>query len=116
MHARAPHSALRSPILVQDRPQCLVEVLAVAEERLAQDAFLHRADLAQRAVAPPVEDGGAGLEPVSLDDVERKVDDHARAIREHPRAPERRANREAPYGRAESGLELADLEDPDRRV
>ena len=50
------------------------------------------------------------------DDFEREVDDERRGVEEDPRAPERRADREAPLGRAEPGLELADLEDPDSRV
>ena len=48
--------------------------------------------------------------------VEREVDDQLRAFLEHARAPERRADREAPLGGAEARLELAHLEDADRRV
>src|SRR4029453_18560606 len=111
MNASAPDHALSSPVLVEDGPQRLVEILAVAEERLAQDAFLHRANLPQRAVAATVEDPCAGLEPVRVDGVERKVDDHARAVHEHARAPERRADRESPLGGAEARLQLPHLED-----
>src|SRR5450759_2352684 len=116
VNARAPHDALRLPILVQNRPEGLVEIFAVAEERLAQDAFLHRANLPQGAVAATVEDRRAGLEAVRVDGVERKVDDHARAVHAPARAPERRANRESPLGRAEARLQLPHLEDPDGRV
>ena len=67
MDPGTPHGLRTAPVLVQDRPQRLVEVFAVAEERLAQDAFLHRADLAQRAVAATVRDRRPGLEPVRAD-------------------------------------------------
>ena len=42
------------PVLVENRPEHLVEILAVLEERLAQHALLHGADLPQRAVAAAV--------------------------------------------------------------
>ena len=39
-----------------------------------------------------------------------------RRVEEDARAPERRADARSPTRRAEAGLELPDLEDPDRRV
>jgi hypothetical protein len=44
------------PILVENRPEHLVVILAVAKERTTQHAFLHGADLPERAVAAAVLD------------------------------------------------------------
>ena len=57
-------AAQPSPVLVEDRVQHLIEVLAVAQKRLLQNGLLHRADLAERADAAAVPHGGARLEPV----------------------------------------------------
>src|SRR6185436_3769761 len=48
--------------------------------------------------------------------LEGEIEDQFRAILKHAGAPERGADGEAPLGRAEPGLGLADLEDPDGRV
>ena len=68
-------AALGLPVLVENRPQRLIQVLAVLQERLAKDAFLHGADLPQRAVAAAVADRRARLEPVHADRLEREADD-----------------------------------------
>src|SRR5215203_533584 len=47
VNLRPPHRLATAPIVVEDRPQRLIEILPVAEERLAQHALLHRADLPQ---------------------------------------------------------------------
>ena len=67
MDPGTPHRLRPAPVLVEDRPQRLVEVFAVAEERLAQDALLLRAHLAERAVAATVRDRSPRLEPVRAD-------------------------------------------------
>src|SRR4030095_15342530 len=88
-----PPDCLRSPpVFVENRPQRLVEILAVAQERLPQDPFLDRADLPQRAVAATVRDRSTRLEAVRSHDIEREVDDHLRAVDEGARAPERGAH------------------------
>src|SRR5207237_6890994 len=61
------------PILVENRPQRLIEILAVLQERFAEQAFLHRADLSQRAVAAAVAHGSARLEAVNPDRLEREA-------------------------------------------
>src|SRR6188472_422548 len=86
----------------------------VTAERAAQDAFLDRADLAQRAVAAAVGDRRAGFEAMHADRVDREVDDHAGALGEDSRAPELRADRETPLGRQEARFERTQLEDADR--
>src|SRR3954469_7913858 len=109
-------AALGLPVLGENRPQSLIQVLAVLQEGLAKDAFLHCADLAERAVAAPVADRGPRLEAMHTDLFERETDQHLGAFLEHAGAPVRRSDRKAPLRRAEAGLQLAQLEDPDRRV
>jgi hypothetical protein len=57
--ARAPHGLGLPPLFGQDGPEHLVQELAVLEERPAEHAFLHCAELAERAVAAAVGDGRA---------------------------------------------------------
>src|SRR6185436_16816735 len=109
-------AALGLPVLVENRPQRLIQVLAVLQKGLAQNAFLHRADLAERTVAAPVADRGPRLETMHTDLFEREPDQQLGAFLEHAGAPVRRSDRKAPLGRAEAGLQLTQLEDPDRRV
>src|SRR3954471_3829091 len=60
-------TTLPVPILVEDRPQRLIQVLAVLLERLAKYPFLHRTELAERAVAAAIADRGARLEAMHTD-------------------------------------------------
>src|SRR3954465_11507542 len=94
----------RLPVLVENRPQHLVEVLTVLQERLPQYAFLHRAHLAERAVAAAVTDRRARPQTGHADRAEREADQQLRAVLEHARAPERRSDREPPLRGAEPGL------------
>src|SRR5438094_4069958 len=63
---------VRSPVFFQDRPQGLIEGGAAARYRAAEDAFLHRAELPQRAVAAAVEEGHARFQPSHPDGPERE--------------------------------------------
>ena len=58
------------PIIIEDRPEGLVQIVSVAQERPAQDAFLHSTKLPERTVAPSVRDRDASLQPVRPDLVE----------------------------------------------
>src|SRR5215204_3543007 len=111
MNLAAPHRLRTAPVVVQDGPERLIQVFAVAQEGFAQDTLLDRADLPKRAVAPSVGHGSPRLQPVRTDHVEREVDDHLRAIEERARAPERGADREAPLGGGEARFQLTELED-----
>src|SRR5687768_7451426 len=108
--ASAPRGLGLAPLLREDRPQHLIEKLAVLQERTAQHAFLHGAEFAQRAVAAPVGYRRARFEPAHVEYLNRKVHHHAPSINEHARAPELRAERKAPFGRLERWFELANLE------
>src|SRR5262249_49940722 len=105
--ARAP------PVDFDHRVQHLVEIDAVAEERLAQDAFLDAADFLERAVAASVRHGGARLEAVHAERVEGEPQDELGGVLEHARAPEGRSNREPPLGGVEIAADVAHLEDAD---
>src|SRR5688500_1833732 len=122
VHDHRPAWLRYLPFAVEDRPEDLVEILAVAEERAApeagrhraaQDAFLPRADLPERRVAAPVLDRRARFEPMHADGLEREAHDLAGAFDEDARAPELGAHAEAPLRRPEPRLELPDLEQPD---
>src|SRR5581483_7620606 len=89
MQNRAPHSLGLEPVLSHDRPHHLVEELTVLEQRSAEDAFLHGAELAQRAVAAGVLHDRAGFQPVDRCVLEREVEGHPRAREEEPCAPKR---------------------------
>src|SRR3989442_2715945 len=89
------------PILVENRPQHLIQLLAIPHERLTKNPFLHRADLLQRAVAATVPDRRTCLEAMHADCFEREVDDELGAFLEDSRAPEGRADRESPFRGAE---------------
>ena len=105
-----------APVVLENRPENLIEVPPVALERSAQNAFLQRADFPQRGVAAAVRRNRPRLEPMHADDAEREVDDGPRTFDEHAAAPERRADGKSPFRAAESGLELPHLEQPHRIV
>src|SRR5258708_3715433 len=88
-HLAAAPDHLRAPVLVNHGPHGLIEILAVLEERLPQDAFLLRADLPQRGVAAQVAQRGARLEAVDADRFERELDHELGAFLEDAGAPER---------------------------
>ena len=71
----------------EDRPERLIEVDAVSQERTLQDAFLRRAELVQRAVAPAVLERRARLEPVHADHIEHEIEDELGGIHEEAAAP-----------------------------
>src|SRR5207247_9316884 len=103
----------RAPVLIENRVQQLVDVLAVALKRLAQNRFLHGAYLLQRAVAAAVDCRRAGLETMHADRVEHERHHELGALREYAGAPERRADGKAPFRCPEVGIQLTDLENPD---
>src|SRR5437762_9233285 len=105
-----------APVVVEDRVQHLIDVLAVAPERLPQHRLLHGASLQQRAVAASVEDRGARLEPVHAERLEDELLHQLRAVFEYTGAPQCRADGKAPFGAAELAIELPHLENADRRV
>src|SRR5579871_3122449 len=88
--------AVRAPFGLENRVQRLIEALAATDERLAEYAFLHGADLQQRAVAAAVEHGRARLEAARAQRVEDELQHERRALGEDAAAPERRAERKAP--------------------
>src|SRR5206468_6469784 len=108
--AEAPDRLRVAPVVIEQRPEGLIQVLSVAQERPPQDALLHGADFSQRPVAAPVPNGRARFQPMRADDVERKVEHQPAAFDENARSPEIGPDREAPFGRTETGLERADLE------
>src|SRR5438309_5038323 len=58
------------PVFGQNRPERLIETLAVFLEGLPEKAFLYGADLLESAVAAAVLDDRAGFQPMNADLVE----------------------------------------------
>src|SRR5262247_4078057 len=104
------------PVLGQEGPERLIEILAAPAERSSQHRFLHGADLLERAVAAAVLERRARLEASRADDLERKVDDEVGAVREDASSPVLVGDRESPLGRPEVGIECAHLEETDRAI
>ena len=102
-----------APVFLEHRPEHLIEVFAAAPDRSAQDAFLHRAQLAQRAVGAPVLQQHARLEPVRAERAERERSDQARGFEEDAAAARRRRERALPFRGFEARIELTDLQDAD---
>src|SRR5437867_5040275 len=115
LHHAAPMT-VRLPVLVQNRPEHLVQIFPVLEERLAQHALLNGADLTERAVAAAVADRCPRLQAVNADGLERETHHELGSFLKDPGPPERRPDRESPLRRAEPGIQLAQLEDTDRRI
>src|SRR4051812_22325277 len=68
--AVAVPDCIRLPVLVENRPERLIEILAVLEERLAEQPFLDGADFSQRAVPAPVLHGRPSFQPMHANGVE----------------------------------------------
>src|SRR5688572_12431058 len=116
MELRSPHGLRLTPVVLENRPENLIEVAPVALERSTKDALLQRSELSQRGIPAAVRRNRSRLEPMHANDAEREVDDGFRAFHEHATAPERRADGKSPFCAAESGLELANLKQPHRIV
>src|SRR5205085_2339789 len=78
------------PVVFDDRPQNLIDILAVAPERLADKTFFDRAELAERTVAAAVGHSGTRLDAMDTDSSDCEIDDHARGLLENAQTPERR--------------------------
>ena len=83
MHPRPDGDPVFAPVFLQHRPEHLVEVLAAQTHRAAENAFLHRTELAQRAVRPAVAHRHARLEAVRAHRSERERSDQSRRFDEH---------------------------------
>ena len=78
-----------TPIFFENRVEHLIEVLAVAEERLPQPRFLHGAELQECAVASPISYRRARFQPVDRERVEDEVEHELRTFMEHAGSPKR---------------------------
>src|SRR5207237_4629154 len=115
-YAGTPDRLRFEPVLLQNCPQSLVQMLAVADKRPPQHALLHRSELSQRAVAASVSERRTRFQPMHAQNLEREVDDQFGAVDEHAETPEFRRQRETPLRSAKGRLERAHLEDTDRCI
>ena len=105
------------PVGFQDRPEHLIQILAVAQEGPTQNAFLNRAELAKRTVATTVPNGGPSFQPVDPDRVERERQDELSAGHEQPCAPELGPQRKPPLGgRKPDRIQGSELEESHGRL
>ena len=104
------------PIFFQNGPEHLIEIICAATHGAAQDAFLHGAELAQRAVGASVLQQHARLETMRADRSERERADEPGRVEKHARAARRRLQRRFPFGGFERGIELAHLYRADERT
>src|SRR5437879_1724630 len=87
------------PVVLQHRPQHLVDIFTATPGRASQNALLHGAELSERAVRASVLQQHARLEPMRADRAERKRADRARGFEKDPGAAGRRRQRRFPLGR-----------------
>src|SRR6266850_6890491 len=111
--ARPDGDPVFAPVFLQHRPEHLVEILALQTHRTAKNAFLYRAELAQRAVRPAVAQEHARLETVRPDRSERERSHQSRRLEEHAAAARRWSDRALALGGFECRIELPHLEQPD---
>ena len=114
--ARTPDGLGLQPFVLQDGPERLVQILAVPDERPAQHAFLHGAELPQRAVAAAVLHAARASSRCTPSTRRRS---RPSASRRRGRCPcPRTATPSAnPHSAVpNAGSSDAHLEDPDRRV
>ena len=104
------------PLVHEDGPQTLVEILAVAQERSPQHAFMHRADLSQRGVAPAILTAARASSRVRRSLQTRSRASAVRRPRTCPVPQKSEAIAKPHSAVAKSGLERADLKQPDSRI
>ena len=78
-NGRTPNGLGLDPVVLQDRPQRLVQIFPIPEERSTKHAFLDSAQLPQRPVPAPVLQRGARLEPMAAPSVNIPVPQHSGA-------------------------------------
>ena len=101
-----------APVVFQERPQDLIEILVAPSHGAAEDPFLNGAELAQRAVSAAVLKKDPRLEAVGADRSEPKRQSCAR-LRETPVPRTDGASVASHSSRLEGRLELPDLRDAD---
>src|SRR6266545_6131280 len=109
----APLDSVHAPLVRENRPEQLVVIFTVPEERAPKNAFGVRADLSQRAVAASVRDRGARFEPVNTHSIDGEVHNRCRRIDKSACTPKGGADRKAPFCEAEIRVERAQLNDAD---
>src|SRR5262245_17310964 len=105
------HVPRRTPLLLDNPIENLIDVLAVAEECPAQNTFLDGADLLQRTVATAIASRGTRFHAVHSEAGESELEHEVGTFFEEARAPELGGDRKAPLGDPEVGLDFANLED-----
>src|SRR5438046_884178 len=80
VNARLSRDPMVGPVVLQQRPQHLIHVLASVADRAAKNPLLHGAQLPQRAVRASVLQQHARLETMRADRAERERRDQPRGF------------------------------------
>src|SRR5438552_3340535 len=110
MDARGGRDPMLAPILLEQRPQHLIDVLAVAAGRPPQNALFDGAELPERGVAAAVLEQHARFEPSRADRAEREGSDEADRFDENTGAARRRRHGAFPLRHFESRSQLSNLD------
>src|SRR5438876_10492063 len=102
-----------TPVLLQQRPEHLIDVVAVPANRAAQNPFLDGAELPQRRVAATVLEQHARLEPPRPDGVEGKGSNQTDRFDEDTVASRRRRHRTFPFRHFKCGIKPPNLDEAD---
>src|SRR5689334_13471216 len=102
-----------APVLLEHRPEHLVEVIAAAADRTTQHAFLRGAKFAECAVRAAVLQQHARFESMRPKRAERERADQARSFQEDAAAARRWRERAFPFSGFKTGIELPHLQKSD---
>src|SRR5438309_3962292 len=98
------------PIVLQHRPEHLIDVFAGASRRTAKNAFLNGAKLPERAVGAAVLQQHARLEPMRAERPECERPHEPSGFEKGARAARRRRQRAFPFGRFKRRIEAPNLQ------
>src|SRR5947208_6804075 len=101
------------PIFFQQRPQHLIDVLAVPADRAAQNPFLDGAELPERGVAATVLKQDARFEPPRADGAERKGSNETDRFDEDTRASRRGREGAFPFPDFKRRIQPSNLDEAD---
>src|SRR5258705_11207770 len=87
-----------APVLLEHRPEHLVEVFAAAADRTPKHALLRRAKLAEGAIGAPVLQEYTGLEAMRAERAEGERPHEAGRFQEDAAPPRPRVQRAFPFG------------------
>src|SRR6267154_4646429 len=105
-----------TPVLLQQRPEHLIDVLPFTANRAAENPFLDGAELPERRVAAAILKQHARLEPPRADRVEGKGSHQTDCFEEDTAASRRRRHGAFPLADFKRGIKPSNLNEADGRA